>query len=155
MSESSGLVDSSVLDRSFRNKAPLGLLAAIFGCVGAHWWYLKRPYAWLVTLVSVVLMGLASRADIWWENPAFFLLFIPTLDGFIEAVVWCLMSDERFDAKLNPGLIRTNPSGWAPVLVACFTLLIGTVLLMFGIAMIVIYVWTMLGWLDGFNLNSD
>ena len=30
-----------------------------------------------------------------------------------------------------------------------------SVALMFGIAMIVLYVWTMLGWLDGFNLNSD
>jgi uncharacterized membrane protein (DUF485 family) len=40
------------------------------------------------------------------------------------------------------------------VLVASFTLLIGTVAFMFGIAMIVIYVWTALGLLDGLDLNG-
>ncbi len=139
---------------AFRNKVTVGLLAAIFGCVGAHWWYLKRPYAWLVSLVSLALMVACSFAEVWWENPAFFLLFVPTLDGFIEAIVLCLMRDERFDALYNPGLVRDKPSGWGPVLVASFTLLIGTVALMFGIAMIVIYIWSALGWLDGLDLNG-
>lgn len=67
----------------------------------------------------------------------------------------CLMSDARFDARYNPGLVRETPSGWGPVLVAAFTLLIGTVALMFGIAMIVLYIRTQLGWLEGFDLNSD
>jgi hypothetical protein len=53
------------------------------------------------------------------------------------------------------GLVRERPSGWGAVLIAIFTLLIGTVAFMFGIAMIVMYAWTALGWLDGFNLNSD
>ena len=60
-----------------------------------------------------------------------------------------------FDLFYNPGLVRQRPSGWGAVLIAIFTLLIGTVALMFGIAMIVIYVWTALGWLDGFDLNAD
>ena len=146
---------STTTTQPFRHKVTVGLLAALLVCVGAHWWYLKRPYAWLVTVVALALMVVAGVQPRWYENPAFFLLFIPTLDGFIEAVVWCLMSDERFDAKFNAGLVREQPSRWGPVLVAAFTLLIGTVLLMFGIAMIVIYVWDMLGWLDGFNLNPD
>ena len=74
--------------------------------------------------------------------------------GFIEAIIWCLMSDARFDARFNPGLKREQPSGWGPVLVASFTLLIGTVAFMFGIAMIVIYIWTALGWLDGLNIKG-
>jgi TM2 domain-containing membrane protein YozV len=138
----------------FRSKVTVGLLAALLGCVGAHWWYLRRPYAWLVTAISLGLMVASAFAEVWWENPAFFLLFIPTFIGFIEAVVWCLMSDERFDARFNPGLKRSQPSGWGAVLVASFTLLIGTVLTMFGIAMVVIYVWTALGWLDGLNLSG-
>jgi len=138
----------------FRSKVTVGLLAALFGCVGAHWWYLRRPYAWLVTAISLALMVASAFADVWWENPAFFLLFIPTLNGFIEAVIWCLMSDARFDARFNPGLTRTRPSGWGAVLVAAFTVLFGTVSFMFGIAMIVIYVWTALGWLDGLNLQG-
>ncbi len=139
----------------FRNKTTVGLLAALFGCVGAHWWYLGRRQAWLVSVTGVALMIASAFSDIWYENPAFFLLFIPILDGFIEAIVLCLMSDVRFDGFYNPGLVREHPSGWGAILIAIFTLLIGTVALMFGIAMIVIYVWTALGWLEGFDLNSD
>jgi len=139
----------------FRHKTTVGLLAALFGCVGAHWWYLGRRHAWMVSVLGVALMIASAFADIWYENPAFFLLFIPILDGFIEAIVLCLMSDAKFDGFYNVGLVRERPSGWGAVLIASFTLLIGTVAFMFGIAMIVIYVWTALGWLDGFNLNSD
>jgi hypothetical protein len=138
----------------FRHKVTVGLLAALLGVVGAQWWYLKRPYAWLVTTYSVVLMVLSAFAEVWWENPAFFLLFIPILNGFIEAIVWCLMSDAKFDARFNPGLTREHPSGWGAILVASFTLLIGTVAFMFGIAMIVIYIWSALGWLEGLNLQG-
>ncbi len=136
----------------FISKVRLGLLAALFGVVGAHWWYLRRPYAWVVTLFSLVMAVLAARAEVWWDNPAFFLLFIPTLDGFIEAIVFSLMSDEKFDARYNPGHTQRHKSGWAPVLVASFTLLFGTILLMFGIALVVIHIWSALGWLEGLNL---
>ncbi len=150
--ESSGLVTKQ---KKFISKVKVGLLAALFGCIGAQWWYLGRPRAWMVTAIGLILIAASALAPVWWENPAFFLLFIPIVAGFIEAIVLCLMSDARFDARYNPGLVRTSPSGWGPVLVAGFTLLIGTVALMFGIAVIVIYVWTALGWLDGFDLNSD
>ena len=139
----------------FRSKVTVGLLASLLGWAGAHWWYLGRRRAWLVTAYAAVMIVLSAQAASWWENPAFFLLFIPATDGFIEAVVLCLMSDARFDARYNPGLVRQAPSRWGPVLVASFTLLLGTVAVMFGLAMIVIYVWTQIGWLDGFNLNSD
>ena len=153
MTEQSTL--TSAPERRFRNKTTVGLLAALLGCVGAHWWYLGRRQAWLVSAIGVVLMIASAFAETWYENPAFFLLFILILDGFIEAIVLCLMSDIRFDGFYNPGLVRQRPSGWGAVLIAIFTLLIGTVALMFGIAMIVIYVWTALGWLDGFDLNTD
>ena len=153
MTEQSNL--TSAPERRFRNKTTVGLLAALLGCIGAHWWYLGRRHAWLVSAIGVVLMTASAFAEIWYENPAFFLLFILILDGFIEAIVLCLMSDSRFDGFYNPGLVRQRPSGWGAVLIAIFTLLIGTVALMFGIAMIVIYVWTALGWLDGCDLNSD
>ena len=153
MTEQSNL--TSAPERRFRNKTTVGLLAALLGCIGAHWWYLGRRLAWLVSAIGVVLMTASAFAEIWYENPAFFLLFILILDGFIEAIVLCLISDSRFDGFYNPGLVRQRPSGWGAVLIAIFTLLIGTVALMFGIAMIVIYVWTALGWLDGFDLNSD
>ncbi len=146
---------SPATSAKFLSKVKVGLLAALFGCVGAQWWYLRRPRAWLVSAIGLALIAASSFAEVWWENPAFFLLFIPIFAGCIEAIVLCLMSDARFDARYNPGLTRTKPSGWGPVLVAGFTLLIGTVALMFGIAVIVIYVWTALGWLDGFDLSAD
>ena len=148
-------VVASSASRGFIGKVKLGLTSALFGAVGVHWWLLGRKRAWLLTLLGVALMVASGFAKVWWENPAFFLLLIPIVAGFIEAIVFCLMSDERFDARYNPGLVRPSPSGWGPVLVAGFTLLFGTIVLMFGIAMIVLYVWTELGWLDGFNLNSD
>ena len=154
-SSTPAVVAQSATDAKFRSKVTVGLLAALLGWAGAHWWYLGRRRAWLVTAYAAVMVFFSSRAMIWWENPAFFLLYIPAIDGLIEAVVLCLMSDARFDARYNPGLVRATPSGWGPVLVAAFTLLIGAVALMFGLAMIVIYVWTQLGWLDGFDLNSD
>ena len=142
----------SFMNPRFISKVRLGLLAALLGVVGAHWWYLGRRFAWVVTLYSLMMAALAARAEIWWDNPAFFMLFIPILDGFIEAIVFSLMSDEKFDARYNPGHPDRHNSGWAPVLVASFTLLFGTVMLMFGIAMIVIHIWSALGWLDGLNL---
>lgn len=139
----------------FRHKTTVGLLAALFGCVGAHWWYLGRRRAWLVSAIGVALLIACFFAKVWYENPAFFLLFIPMIDGFIEAVVLCVMSDAKFDGFYNQGLVRQKASGWGAILVAIFTLLFGTIVMMFGIAMIVMYVWEALGWLEGFDLNSD
>ena len=87
MSKSSSTQPTPEVVSRFRSKTTVGLLACLFGCVGAHWWYLGRRHAWLVTLAALILMVLSSRADVWWENPAFFLLFIPAVDGFIEAIV--------------------------------------------------------------------
>ena len=115
---------TSAPERRFRNKTTVGLLAALLGCVGAHWWYLGRRHAWLVSAIGVALMIASAFAEIWYENPAFFLLFILILDGFIEAIVLCLISDIRFDGFYNPGLVRQRPSGWGVVLIAIFTLLI-------------------------------
>lgn len=136
----------------FKSKAVAGLLAFCGGGVGAHWYYLGRPRPWLLGLLALVLLGLASQAEVWWDTPAIFVLFIPILAGFIEAIVLCLMSDEKFDTRYNPGLSRQTASGWAPVLVASFGLLLGTVLMLFGIAHVVLHIWKRLGWLDGLNL---
>jgi len=136
----------------FKNKAVAGLLAFLGGGVGAHWYYLRRPRPWLLGVLAVIMLTLASQAEVWWDTPAIFVLFIPILVGFIEAIVLCLTPDEKFDARHNPGLVRQSPSGWPPVLVASFGLLLGTVLMLFGIAHVVLHIWKRLGWLDGLNL---
>lgn len=135
-----------------RNKIVLGLLACFLGWLGAHWWYLGRRYAWVVTLASVVCLLVALRFPVWYDNPAFFLVFIPMIDGFIEGVVFSLMPDEKFDRLYHPGQGRVTHTGWGPVLVAIIGGLVGSTAGIFAIAMVVVYTWTALGWLDGYVL---
>lgn len=135
-----------------RSKVVAGLLAFYGGWFGAHWFYLGRRHAWALPLLALIMIALASQAPVWWDTPALFVLFVPMIVGFVEAIVLCLMSDARFDARYNPGYIRERPTGWGPVLIASTSLLIGTVLMLFAIAHVVLHIWTRLGWLDGLNL---
>lgn len=144
--------DSAAPRTSCRTKVAAGLLALFLGWAGAHWWYLGRRWAWLLTLVALALLAasqtlFASR----WDNPAFLALFIPAAAGFIDGLRLCLMADEAFDARYNPGLPPRQHMGWPVVLTAAATLLIGTAVTMAGIAMINLYVWTAMGWLEGYN----
>ncbi|WP_459618707.1 NINE protein [Bordetella sp. 2513F-2] len=131
-----------------RDKVTLGLLACLLGWLGAHWWYLGRRGAWLHTLASLACLAAAWRFPVWYDNPAFFLLFVPMTAGFIEGVVYCLMPDAGFDRRFNPGLGAVTRTGWAAVLVAVFGGLVGAIAVTLAIAMVVVHVWTALGWLD-------
>ncbi|VCU68982.1 hypothetical protein PIGHUM_01041 [Pigmentiphaga humi] len=122
---------------AFRSKALAGFLAATLGWAGAHWRYLGRKHGWIPLLVSLLAMGTALRSEQWYFHIGFFLFLIPAAAGFIEALIICLMADEKFDALYNPGLQRRAPSGWAPVLVAMPTLAIGTSIVTLGIVLMV------------------
>src|SRR3546814_16912474 len=61
----------------------------------------------------------------WWENPPVFLLLIPAVDGFIEALVFALKPDDQFDKRYNPDSGRTTRTGWNAVLADIFTTLFG------------------------------
>ncbi len=135
-----------------RSKVVAGLLSFYGGWFGAHWYYLGRPYAKWLTFTVVACLLLASQAPVWWDTPMLFVVFIPAIAGFIESLVLCLMSDERFDARYNPGYVRIKHTGWGPVLVAITGLLMGTILTLFAIAHVVLHIWQRLGWLDGLNL---
>lgn len=150
--DSSNEVSNSPSGRPLRSKVVAGLLSFYGGWFGAQWFYLGRRYAWLFPLLVVAMLAISSQAEVWWDTPPFFVLFVPAIAGFIEAIVLCLMSDARFDARYNPGFVRDKPTGWGPVLVAITGLLIGTVLMLFAIAHVVLHIWTRLGWLDGLNL---
>src|SRR5690606_15050786 len=108
-----------------RNKVLLGLLACFLGWLGAHWWYLGRRYAWLVTAAVLMCLAAATQYPVWYDNPAFFLVFIPMIDGFIEGVVFSLMPDEKFDRLYNPGQGRVTHTGVGPVLVAIVGTFVG------------------------------
>ena len=98
-----------------KNKTLATFLAAIFGGLGAHRFYLhgrRDRKAWLYVL-SFPLSIFA---------------------GFIAALVIGLTPDERWDAQHNPMSGRTSDSGWTVVLIVIATFGIGTGLLIAAIA---------------------
>ena len=143
---------SAAIPRRPRGKVAVGLLACFLGWAGAHWWYLGRRHAWAVSLyAALALAGAFSLYPVWYDNPAFFLLFIPMIDGFVERGLLAHVRREIRPA-LQP---RSGPpvgDGLGPVLVALSACLIGSIVAMFAIAMVVVYVWVAMGWLDGYVL---
>jgi hypothetical protein len=136
---------------SVKSKVLAALLSFYGGWFGAHWYYLGRPRPWLLTVLAVVMFAIAFQSEVWWDSPAIFVVFIPAVAGFIEAMVLCLRSDEKFDARYNPGYKRVGHTGWGPILVAISGLLLGTIMTLFAIAHVVLHIWTRMGLLDGLN----
>lgn len=132
-----------------RNKVTAAWLASLLGVFGAHWWYMGRRHAWMVTVFSVLMLVLAQFFPVWWSNPAFLLLLIPATDGVIESLVFALMDDKKYDARYNPGSSVVTRTGWGAVIAAIVSTLLGGTVIVFGIAVTVIYVYTTMGWLDG------
>jgi len=135
-----------------RSKVIAALLAAVLGTLSVHSWYLGRPWAWLTSLGAGLLAAKAALAPVWWNTPAFFLLVVPATAGFVEALIFSLKSDDWFDACYNPHSTRRTRTGWAPVLIAIFSTLAGSTLLLFVLALSVLYVYKALGWLEGYTV---
>lgn len=124
----------------FRSKTVAGFLACFFGVVGLQGWYLKRPIAPFVTGFSLVMLALSFTQPVWWDSVPFFFLFIPLWSGFIESAVYCLISDEKFDALYNTNQVRRKPSGVPPGLMAVLNLLVAGIVTMFTLSMVVAHV---------------
>lgn len=114
----------------FRHKALAALLAFLFGALGLHRLYLGLKWWWLPLAVTAAMAPLLFGVRNWYQSPAFFVLMVPVVAGFIHALVIALMPDEKFDARFNAGSGRRNGSGWNAVLVAIATLFFGTIVLM-------------------------
>jgi hypothetical protein len=134
-----------------KSKVLAAWLAFLLGVFGAHWWYVGRRGAWMVTAFAVIMLLLAQLYPVWWDSPPFLLLIVPMTAGCVEALVFALRSDENFDARYNRGSPRQTKTGWNAVIVAILTTLFGGTVLVFGIAVIVIHVYTAMGWLDGYT----
>jgi len=120
----------------FRRKSLAALLACLLGATGAHRIYLGRPRWWLPLAVTAMTLPLLFGVRNWYQSPAFFVLMVPVIAGFIEALVLALMPDEKFDARFNAGTNRRNTSGWDAVLVAIATLMVGATVLMTVLALL-------------------
>jgi hypothetical protein len=120
----------------FRNKALAALLAATLGIFGAHRLYLGLRGWWLPLAVTAVMLPLLYGVENWYRSPAFFILMVPVVAGFIAALRLALMPDEKFDASFNAHSGRKNQSGWNAVLVAVVTLMFGAMVLLTTLALL-------------------
>lgn len=106
------------------------MLALIAGFSGAHRWYLGTRWWWIYPMIALPTIGLALRADPWYRHPGFFVAGLVVVVAMIEAIVFSLTPDEKWDARHNPGRPALTRGGWSNVLVAMASLMIGAVLLM-------------------------
>jgi hypothetical protein len=120
----------------FRHKAFAALLAAIGGGVGANRLYLGQRGWWLPLAVTALALPLLIGVRNWYQTPAFFILMVPVIAGFIQALMIALMPDATFDACFNVASDRRNHSGWDAVLVAIATLAGGAIVLLTAIALL-------------------
>lgn len=104
---------SDITQARFRDKTIATLLAALGGTFGAHRFYLAGP-----------------RRLLPWLYVAFAWTLVPTFAGFVEALVFALTPDEKWDARWNAATGRTSASGWPVILLAVLTFLGGMTLLM-------------------------
>ena len=120
----------------FRHKASAALLASLGGALGLNRLYLGQRWWWLPLGVTLLALPLTIGVSNWYQTPPFFVLMVPVVAGFIQALFIALMPDDRFDARFNAGQSRQNSSGWAAVLIAIATLLGGAIVLMTSIALL-------------------
>lgn len=98
-----------------KNKTLSTLLAALFGGLGAHRFYLhgkKDFWAW----IHILALPLSIFA------------------GFIGALVIGLTPDEKWDAQHNPQSGRSSNSGWVVILMVIVTFALGSTALIATIA---------------------
>lgn len=126
----------------FRSKTLTAALAFLFGSLGAHRFYLYGPrdiYGWahlvftLLGIPGVMLLITSDRTSmLGWALavPGAVSLFA----AFLAAIVYGLRPDEKWDAQFNAHTDQTSRSGWAGVFVVIFSLFIGAMLLMTGLA---------------------
>lgn len=120
----------------FRHKALAALLASLAGALGVHRLYLGLRLWWLPLAVTMIALPMILGVERWYQTPAFFVMMVPVIAGFIHALAIALMPDERFDARFNTTQPKRNQSGWDAVLVAVATLFFGAIVLVTIIALL-------------------
>lgn len=131
------------MDRAPMRKSKLLTVALAFllGSLGAHRFYLgglRDRYGWLHLFATLAgALGIASMV-LHVGAPALNWTFAvaggaSVISAFLAAIVYGLRPDERWDARFNPDGEPTR-SGWPVVILVILSLLIGTGLLMAGLA---------------------
>lgn len=116
-------------------------LAFLLGSLGAHRFYLKGfgdRFGWLHLIATgagaigfaSLLIGAGNTALNWTFAVAG---GTSVISAFLTAIVFGLRPDDKWDARYNPHGTPTR-SGWPVVILVILSLLIGTGLLMAGLA---------------------
>lgn len=128
----------------YRSKTVAAWLAVLLGPIGAHRFYVRgwRDLgAWLhVVTTAIGAAGVVRMRNLGQDDVASWAL-IPWLGlsisaAMLGALVWGLMSDDRWNTRFNPGGPSTgqHQTGWLTVLAAVAALLTGATVLMATLA---------------------
>lgn len=113
-----------------RSRPLAGALALFLGATGAHRLYLGARYWWIYPLIALPALGIALNMAPWFRSPAFFVAVIVVLVTMLEAIVFGLTPDAKWDERYNPRSGRASANRWAPVLIAIVALALGATLMM-------------------------
>lgn len=111
-----------------KNKTFTTFLAAVFGSIGVHRFYLYGRKDWFGWL-HLATLPISALAILTFSN--FHALFVgmlfvlSILCGFLEALVIGLTPDEKWDAKHNPASGKKSESHWILALILVLTVGIG------------------------------
>ncbi|MEZ5727539.1 MAG: hypothetical protein R3E48_05720 [Burkholderiaceae bacterium] len=117
----------------------------VTGVFGAHRLCLGSRYWWVYPLVAMPSIAFAFSAREWFREPAFFVFVLVALVGALEAILFCLTPDERWDQRHNIGSGRRSNSGVGTVMIAIAALMLGAVALLSVMAIALEGVFTAVG----------
>jgi hypothetical protein len=112
---------------AFKNKTLTTLLATLGGALGLHRFYLHGTAFWPAYAYPAVT-AIGMLAALAWL-PLLAIALLPMFTGFIEALMFGLTPDAKWDPQWNAASGRENDSGWAVVIIVILTLAGGITLL--------------------------
>lgn len=126
---------------TYKSKSVTAWLAFFGGGLGLHRFYLKGltdPIGWLHPLPTLLGLHGLQRMEQFGQDDRIAWVLMPLLGLSVSAsmlcgIVYSLTSDEKWDARWNPGQ-PGKTTRWAPVLAAVASLLVGGASLMTTIA---------------------
>nr|WP_316644280.1 hypothetical protein [uncultured Roseateles sp.] len=126
---------------SARSKTLATWLALAGGSLGLHRFYMfgfKDKLAWLHPLPTLAGYYGLRRMELLGQDDHLAWVLIPLLglmlaQSMLQAIVYGLTSDEKWDARYNGGQ-ASAPSGWAAIIAVVLSLLLGGTALMATIA---------------------
>ncbi|MCV2370903.1 TM2 domain-containing protein [Roseateles oligotrophus] len=126
---------------NYKSKTVAAWLALLLGSLGVHRLYLygwRDRLAWLHPLPTLAGIYGVQRMDLLGQDDRLSWLLIPLLGMMLVSAMLCgiiygLKSDEKWDARHNPGQ-PARQNGWGAIIAVIASLLIGGTCLMATIA---------------------